>query len=277
MNLQKFKIVSDSSSDILTVPDVSFSSAPLKIITADKEYIDDATLDVYAMAEELLRYKGKSSTACPSPGDWIAAFGDAQYIFCVTITSGLSGSYNAACIAKQQYEENNPGKKVFVIDSLSAGPELCLIIEKLREYILSGKEFDEICTLIPQYLSKTGLLFILESMRNLANNGRANPIVAKAAGLLGIRAVGRASSKGTLELLEKCRGEQKAFSSILRHLGDNIKKVRIAHCNNESAVAQLSSLIAEKFKDAEIKIYQLRGLCSFYAEKGGLLVGYETI
>ncbi|MBQ9986007.1 MAG: DegV family protein [Oscillospiraceae bacterium] len=277
MNLQKFKIVSDSSSDILTVPDVSFSSAPLKIITADKEYIDDATLDVYAMAEELLRYKGKSSTACPSPGDWIAAFGDAQYIFCVTITSGLSGSYNAACIAKQQYEENNPGKKVFVIDSLSAGPELCLIIEKLREYILSGKEFDEICTLIPQYLSKTGLLFILESMRNLANNGRVNPIVAKAAGLLGIRAVGRASSKGTLELLEKCRGEQKAFSSILRHLGDNIKKVRIAHCNNESAVAQLSSLIAEKFKDAEIKIYQLRGLCSFYAEKGGLLVGYETI
>ncbi len=277
MNLQKFKIVSDSSSDILTVPDVSFSSAPLKIITADKEYIDDATLDVYAMAEELLRYKGKSSTACPSPGDWIAAFGDAQYIFCVTITSGLSGSYNAACIAKQQYEENNPGRKVFVIDSLSAGPELCLIIEKLREYILSGKEFDEICTLIPQYLSKTGLLFMLESMRNLANNGRVNPIVAKAAGLLGIRAVGRASSKGTLELLEKCRGEQKAFSAILRHLGDNIKKVRIAHCNNESAVAQLSSLIAEKFKDAEIKIYQLRGLCSFYAEKGGLLVGYETI
>ena len=278
MDITKVKIIADSSADVMHLEGVPFSVAPLKIITDEKEYIDDQNLNVIKMAEELSVYSGKSSSACPSPADWLNNFGDAEFVFCVTITSNLSGSYNSAIIAKQDYEEKYPDRKVFVIDSLSTGPELTLIIEKLRDLILAGESYDKVCKQIADYQSKTALVFMLESMRNLANNGRVHPFVAKAAGILGIRLVGKASDVGTLEPLEKCRGERKALSTLvstMRKLGTTGGEVRIGHCNNEAAANALKELLQKEFRNINIKIYSLRGLCSFYAEKGGLLVGFE--
>ena len=272
------KIVADSSADMHEMADVAFASAPLKIITAEKEYVDDAALDAAQMATDLLVYKGKSSTSCPNTEDWLRAFGDAEEIFCVTITSSLSGSYNSACLAKAKYEELHPDRRVFVIDSLSAGAELRLIIEKLAELIGAGKEFDEICKAVTKYQQKTGLLFMLESMRNLANNGRVSPVVAKMAGILGIRAIGKASDHGTLEMLSKARGEKRALETIVEHmkaLGYAGGKVRIAHCLNEGAAKALKEQIQSTFKAVNVQICKCGGLCSFYAEKGGMLIGFE--
>ena len=97
------KIVVDSSANMTT--NAAVSSVPLKIITDEKEYIDDATLNTAAMVWDLQTYTGKSSTACPSPQDWLNAFGDKPYVFCIAITSNLSGSCNAANIAKADYEQ----------------------------------------------------------------------------------------------------------------------------------------------------------------------------
>lgn len=72
-----------------TLDGADFSIVPLTIITGEKEYVDDANLDVSLMAEDLYRYKGRSSTACPGVGDWLAAFGDANEVYCVTIISTL--------------------------------------------------------------------------------------------------------------------------------------------------------------------------------------------
>lgn len=278
MNTENIKIVTDSSSDMLELSDVCFESAPLKIITSEKEYVDDGALDVYEMVTDMQSYKGRSSTSCPNTEDWLSAFGEAETVFCVTITGTLSGSYNSAVAAKRRYEEEHPDRRVFVLDSLSTGPEIYLIIEKLRELILEGKDFDRICDEIKKYSRTTGLLFMLESMKNLANNGRVSPIVAKMAGLLGIRVVGKASEKGDLEPLNKCRGERRALEAIVTHMkewGLNKGKVRIAHCFNEEAARELKELIRREFAKVQIKLYACRGLCSFYAEKGGLLVGFE--
>ena len=174
------KIVADSSADVKTVSDVPFLSIPLKIITAHKEYIDDDSLQTEDMIHDLFSYKGKSSTSCPNSQEWLEAFEDAENVICITITGTLSGSYNAACIAKTIYEEKYPERNVFVVNSLSAGPELKLLIEKAAEGIALGYSFQKICEDIEQYQKSTGLLFMLESMKNLANNGRVSPLVAKA-------------------------------------------------------------------------------------------------
>ena len=128
----KIKIVTDSASNMLSLEGVEFHSAPLVIRTDEKEFVDDASLDVEAMADYLKTYKGKSGTACPGVGDYLAAFEGYDLIYVVTIISKLSGSYNAAMVAKEQYEEENPGKKVCVLDSYSAGPEMKLHVEKYK-------------------------------------------------------------------------------------------------------------------------------------------------
>ena len=276
--MRTIKIVADSSANLLELQNIPFAVAPLKVNTNEREFVDDSFLDVEAMVSWFDTYKGKSKTSCPNPSDWMDAFGDADEVFCVTITSGLSGSYNAACIARQMYEAEHPGKQVYVIDSLSAGPELALMIEKLEEFIGQGMTFEEICRGIEDYKQQTGLVFMLESLKNFAANGRVSPAVAKIAGVLGIRVVGKASDQGTLEPTNKCRGEAKSLNTLLtnlKHHGLVTGKVRIAHCQNQNAARELKRMILEDCPQAEVMIQSLRGLCSYYAEKGGLLVGFE--
>jgi DegV family protein with EDD domain len=276
--MRNIKITADSSANVLQLEGFDFAAAPLKIIAGEKEFVDDHALDVSGMVRWFDSYKEKSKTSCPNPGDWLDAFGDADEVFCVTITSGLSGSYNSACVAKQMYEAEHPGKKVCVIDSLSAGPELVLIIEKLQELIAQGLSFEEISEQIKSYQQQTGLVFMLESLKNFAANGRVPMAVAKLAGVLGIRIVGKASDQGTLQPMDKSRGEAKALKKLLEYLkndGLSRGKVRIAHCTNQTGAENLMAMIREEFPEVDVSVSQCLGLCSYYAEKGGLLVGFE--
>lgn len=278
--MKKIKIVADSSANILSLDQIDFATAPLKVITDEKEFVDDSALDVDDMVSWFDSYKGTSKTSCPNPSDWLDAFGDADEIYCITITSGLSGSYSAACIAKQLYETENEGKQVCVIDSLSAGPELVLLIEKLEQYICQGMPYEDICREIEAYKQNTGLTFMLASLKNFAANGRVSPAVAKLAGVLGIKIVGKASDQGTLEPTNKCRSEDKSLNAILAHMkgsGLSTGKVRIAHCMNETAALKLKELILSQLAQVNVQIHRCRGLCSYYAEKGGLLVGFEKM
>ncbi len=276
--MRKLKIVSDSSSDILKLENIEYAYAPMKIITAEREFVDDENLDVEAMANFFNEYKERSQTSCPNPADWLDAFGDADDIICVTITSALSGSYNSACTAKELYETENEGKRVFVLDTLSAGPEITLIVRKIEELVKTGMEYEEICEKIQSYSKQTGLVFMLKSLKNFAANGRVSPLVAKLVGFAGICIVGKASDEGTLEPSHKIRGESRSLETLindLRELGLRKGKVSIGHCQNEGAASKLKEMIETSFEKVQVEIHKLRGLCSFYAEKGGLLVGFE--
>lgn len=275
----KFKIVSDSSANVLHFPGVSFASVPLKINTEAAEYVDDNHLDVRSMVDEIKATKGRSGTSCPNIHDWLQAFEGADCIFAVAITSNLSGSCAAALQAKEEYERMHPGAKVHVIDSLSTGPEMELIMERLRQWISENLTFEQIKEAVWHYMEKTHLLFCLESLTNLARNGRVSSAVAKIAGVLGIRVVGKASDEGTLEQLHKCRGEKKALETIfeeMKRMGFTGGKTRISHCFNPEAAAKLKERILSVFPQSDVQIGEARGLCSFYAEEGGLLIGFET-
>ena len=267
-----YKIVSDSASNLFSLSGVDYACVPLKINSPEKEYIDTPDLDLDGMIEDLKHVKGPTRTSCPNVHEWSEAFGDADYAFAVTITSNLSGSCSAAMQAASDREH------VHVVDTLSAGPEIQLIIEKLRDLIVDEQDFETIKQRISEYMSHTHLLFSLESLNNLARNGRVSPAVAKIAGVLGLRLVGKASDVGTLEPLHKVRGEKKAIATIyeeMRGVGYQGGKVCISHCQNLKAAQALEELIRKDFPAANINIVPCTALCSFYAESGGMLVGYE--
>lgn len=271
------KIITDSASDLTSMEGIAMSYAPMKVCTAEREFTDNNGINVREMVDFLYSYKGRSSSSCPNAEDWLTAFGDAENIVCITITGGLSGSYNSALSAKSIYESEHPGRRVLVVDSLTAGPEMALMAERVREQALAGKDLKEIEADLKGY--KTELLFALESLRNFANNGRVSKAAAAAAGLLGIRAIGRASDVGTLELLSKTRGEAKTLDGVmnyLKQLGCKGGKIYIDHCFAEETANKLAFKIKAEYPHAVIVIRPTRGLCSFYAELGGFLVGFET-
>lgn len=272
-------IVADSSANLYRDESRYFVPVPMKVVAGDKEYIDDETLNVAGMLDDLQAYDGRSGSSCPSVGDWMNAFGDAEEVIGISITSHLSGCYNAANVASEFYVSEHPDRKTFILDSLSTGPEMELLVEKCQELLESGASFEYVKGELQQYLCRTHLLFSLESLSNFAKNGRVSPALAAIANLLGIRIVGRASSEGELEPLHKCRGEKRAISqlwSCMQEAGYAGGKVRIRHSDNPNAAEKLSGEILSSYPEADVKIGVNHGLCSYYAEKGGVLVGFES-
>lgn len=274
----KRKIVADSSCDIWELNGVDFAVAPMTIFTDNKHYVDNQELDIRLMSEDLAKYKGVSHTACPSVGSWLDCYEGFDEIFVITLTGAMSGTYNSAMTAKGIYEEENENVKVHVFDSLSTGPEMRLLIEKLKEMIEEDLPFEEIVEKGQDYLNHTRLFFALKSLHNFAMNGRVSKAVASAIGVLNISIFATASEEGTIQQISKCRGEKKVVKSMIEHLenaGYHGGKIRISHADNLKLAHNVRDKILELYPHADIIVYPMGGLCTYYAEIGGLLVGCE--
>ena len=272
-----FRIVSDSSSNVLSMGDSNYTTVPLKII-AQKEYVDDLALDLSGMMEDLRNHNGKSGSSCPNVGEWLDAFGDAEEIFCVTISRNLSGSYAASVQAGETYMAENPGRKVFTFDSLAVGPEMMMIVDMIRQCEAAGDDYETTKAKVLAYHNRTHTVFCLESMLNLARNGRVPMAVAKIAGMLGIRVVGIAAD-GQVTPVHKPRGAKKATQTIVEMMKErgfedgNI--LRVAHCYAPEAAQALHEAVVAEFPNTRFILEHTTALCSFYAEAGGLIVGFE--
>ena len=272
-----FRIVADSSCNVLTLGDPDYTTVPLKIVAA-REYVDNAELDLAGMVADLQQHKGKSGSSCPNVGEWTEAFGDAEYIFGLTITKHLSGSFNSAKQAADAYMEEHPGRVVYIIDSLSTGPEMMMIVDKIRQCEAQGLDFEATKAAVLDYANHNHTLFCLESMMNLARNGRTSMAVAKIAGMLGIRVVGDVEG-GQITPVHKPRGAKKATQTLFEMMKErgfrdgNI--LRIAHCFGEEQALALRDAVLAEFPNTKFKLEPTTALCSFYAEAGGLIIGFE--
>ena len=272
-----FRIVADSSCNVLALEDPNYTTVPLKIV-AEKEYVDNTELDLAGMVADLKVHKGKSGTSCPNVGEWLEAFGDAEYVFGITITKHLSGSYNAAQQAAETYMEEHPDRKAFIIDSLSTGPEMMMIVSKIRECEVAGMDFEATKAAVLDYSNHNHTLFCLESMMNLARNGRVPMAVAKIAGMLGIRVCGDVEG-GQITPIQKPRGAKKAtevLAQMIKERGfQDGNLLRIAHCFAEEQALALRDAVKADFPNMRFQLEPTTALCSFYAEAGGLIIGFE--
>lgn len=276
----KWNIVTDSSCDLKQfAPEderVTFSSVPFIIRTDDEEFIDDEQLDTGAMMEALAASREAARSSCPSPDTWLERFRRAGSVVAVTISGSLSGSYNSACLARDMLLEKEPDRKIAIIDSRSAGPELTMIVRKLHSLIDEKLPFDEIIDRLNAFAEQTQTIFALTSFDNLVKNGRVSRLAGFVAGKLGMCGIGVAND-GHIDVKSKVRGTQKALRAIIDDMKANAfthGPVLISHCLNEPLALKLKALIHETWENTQVDIMPTRGLCSFYAEKGGLIVAY---
>ena len=135
-------IVSDSSCEIRELknpaPGVQFALVPFKIRVGEREYVDLATLNTQQMLQAMTDYNGASTTACPSPEEWAEYFLQADNVFALTISSNLSGSYNAAMAAREMVLEEHPEKKEEYLEllvnlQLEMHSKTCPLLNKLKD------------------------------------------------------------------------------------------------------------------------------------------------
>ncbi len=273
------RIVADSSCDLYTMDHKDFKTVPLTVYTDERSFLDDETLNVTEMLDYLAKYKNRSYTSCPPIDVWLEAFRGSDEVFAMTITSALSGSYSSAMSAAEMYREENPDAKVSVIDSLSTGGEEILFLQKLKQLMDEGLDFETIDQKIREYTKTTRLFFSFFSIHNLAQNGRVNKAVAATLNVLNIGVYGTATQEGTIAVTGKARGEKKCLNALLEEMkkaGYKGGKAVITHTENQEAAKRLREMILVEYPDADIQIFATRGLCSYYMERKGVVISLET-
>lgn len=278
----KFQIIVDSSADILAEDYqselVAVKTVPLVININQEEFVDNADLDVKTLLGKMAAYNGKQTTSCPAPSVFENYFKEADYNFCVTISSKLSGTYNAANVAKAIAEAE--GKNVHIFDSLAVSGVEKLIVEDLISYIEAGKSYEEIIELVKP--ERYHLLFVLSSFDNLIKNGRMNKFTGIVASLLSIKPLFIAH-EGEIKLLKKIRTLAKSLATLVEEIGNVCPeidkgngKIIISHCQASDIVANLKKDIIAKYPNAKIEVIEMRGLTSFYAQEKGIIVSFRA-
>ena len=273
-------LVSDSTCEIHHIddlaPDTQFATVPLKIRVGDREFVDNAALNVPQMMEVFANFNGPSSTACPSPEEWAEKFLMADQSIALTITHTLSGSYNSAVLGMNLYREKYGKKQIHIIDSESASCGETQIVKKLVELEEQRLSFEEIVKQIEEFRSNVHTYFVLDNLETLRKNGRLTGVKALVASTLNIKPI-MAGDKGSIVQRGQSVGMKKALRRmaeiVLEEAGDTKERfLMITHCNAPDRAETMKKLLMEKAEFKGCLIMDTRGVSSMYANDGGVIV-----
>lgn len=273
----KYQIIVDSCSDIdknyLEGTGIGLKIVPLTINVGENEYVDEGDVKIEEMLKNLRTPKVKSGSACPSPEAFKEEFDKADYTFVVTITSKLSGCYNSALVAKNEYENS---AHVHVIDSKAVSGTEILIVDKLVELIKSGLDFETIVAEIEKYRDNCTLFFVLQRFDNLVNNGRMSKIAGLIASTISLKPICKAVD-GEIKIVKKIIGSKHLFSKLAEMIkevlaGAQDRKIIISHCYAEDEAQELKFHIEKLCGKQNIIIIPMRALTSYYALEKGVIV-----
>ncbi len=275
-----YRIVVDSCGELPEElkRDEHFESVPLELIVDDYQITDDETFNQADFLKKVRESKNCPKSACPSPERYMEAFGnDASNIYIVTLSSKLSGSYNSAELAKSLYQEEHPGKNIYVFDSCSASVGETLIAIKVKECEDAGLEFADVVEKVEAYIEAMQTYFVLETLETLRKNGRLSNLKAFVASALNIKPVMGATPEGTICQLGQARGINKALDRMVKEMMDKTKDcenkvLAISHCNCPERALGVKEKIEQVMKFKEILILDTAGVSSLYASDGGVIM-----
>ena len=211
------RFIVDSASDILPqeAEALGMIHCPLKVIFGEEEYRDAVDLTHYEFYEKLVESDEMPTTSQISPAEFEEAYekvvsaGDTAVV--VTISSKLSGTYQSAVIAAEEYEG-----KVFVVDSLNVALGERILIQLGLQLAQQGLSAAEIAAKLDEEKHNIRLMALLDTLEYLKKGGRISAAVALAGGLLGIKPV-VAVENGEVSLVGKARGSRQG-NNLLRQL-----------------------------------------------------------
>lgn len=276
------QIIIDSCCDVTPAlrRAMRFEVAPLTVRVGQQNFRDDETLSVPALLQAMKACKDPATSACPSPEEYASLMRRAGQSVVVTLSSRLSGSYNAAMVARDMVLEEFPEKRIHVFDSKSASAGELRVALLLRQYIDGGMEFDELVEKVTQFISGMKTFFVLEDLSNLVKNGR----ISKAAGLMGtmlsIRPIMGENGQGEIIQLDKVRGTQTAMRRLVEIVAAHANQfpratltLVLSYCNCPQRAAELKEkLLAASAALKEVILVPACGISTIYANDGGVVL-----
>jgi len=274
------RIIGDSCTDLNEKldQDLEIEIVPLKIYLGEKEFVDEKDFDTKSFLKEMIDYNDVVKTSCPSPEDYLKVIEGEGSVFIVTLSKELSGSYNAAILAKKLYLEDNNDKFIHVFNSRSAAVGQTLIAMKIKELVDQGLRDELIVEKVEAYIESQQTLFILESLDNLIKNGRISKTKGFIANTFNIIPIMGSTPEGAIVLKAKGRGSKvykKMIDLIVEHASNPEDKILgITHVNNKEQAEKIKKMVQERIDFKNIIIVDARGISTSYADNKGIVIAF---
>lgn len=253
--MTKVKIVTDSTADIPAslAEELGITVVPLNVIFSDDEsYEDGVSLTSDQFYKKVEESNIIPSTSQPTPYQFEEVYrsllDEDTTIISIHLSAKLSGTFQAASIAKQSIDEDNV---IHVIDSKRASCAIGIIVVEVAKLASNGKSVEACLARLDELLRDTTVYFMVDTLDYLQKNGRIGKASALLGSMLKIKPILSLTPEGEVYSYEKARGQKKAINRTIELLkeqyGSDSIHLGISHAVNKSLATELRDRLKEEF------------------------------
>lgn len=275
--MSDFVIIPDASSDLTkelrercNIPDYVRGTLYYPDGTETRSDLDWELMGPKEYYESMSGRKVLYKTASAQRGDIVAAYEkqlkQGKDILAITLSSGLSGTYQVCQKVATELLEKYPERKIIVVDSMRYSTALALICMMASEKQAEGATLEETAAFVDANKHRVHQIGPMDDMFFLCKTGRVSNFKAFFGSLIGINPMADFNRKGMSQVLGKFKGKKKAFDAVIEYMKGTIENpeeqtIFVAHSNREEAAKVLAKMVEETFHPKELIINQVGMAC----------------
>lgn len=276
---KSIKIITDGSCDFPqeVIDRVNPGIVGINVAFGDESFIGGVEIDDETFYNKMRGCKELPKTSSPSPDRFLELYNcEEDEVLVFTLTSKLSSTYSNAVLAKNMYLEENPHKRIEVIDSQSGSIGVALMILKCNELIKNGKTMDEILDAIEGFKQEIIFFGALDTLENAIKGGRINAVAGKLINALNFKVIIRIED-GLVKPIDKARGGSNSLKKALEYVKNHLTHVEtrtvvIGHANCPEKAEKIKQIINEGSNFKEILISSIGPIMGTFTSEGAILV-----
>ncbi len=277
--MSEIQVVTDSACDLSTemAQERGIKIVPLFIRFGDEEFVDREELSTKEFWDRVITGTIVPETAAPSPGAFQSVFEEAASagragVLCVTLSSRLSATYQAACTAA---EATRDVIAVRVVDSLTITMGQGLMVLAATEQAEQGVALDEIVRNVEDLRSRTRVFGVLESLDFLRRGGRIGGAAHLVGSLLSIKPVIEVRD-GVVEVESKQRTRQRSLQYLAGRALEAGRLERLAVANGAAGdIGEVLDILQKAAPEHEMVVTDLGPVIGSHAGPGTIGVCFE--
>lgn len=206
------------------------------------------------------------------------AYAENRAVVLLTISSGLSGSFDSAESVRRSFMARNPDAEIHVIDSLSVSAGQGLLVLEMARRLAEGASAGEVAAWAVENRSRVHHLFTVESFDYLVRGGRISPTVASAGSILNVKPIMRVNAEGRLVAVRHSRGRRRSVETLVdmavREMDGYGSSVVVGHaCCAEDADDVRRAIVGRTQVD-EVIVSWIGVIIGAHVGPGGLVVAF---
>jgi DegV family protein with EDD domain len=275
MAMPGIKVVTDSAQDFAPefMEKRGIAVVPLTVHFGEESFKDGYELGGQAFYDKLTSSGILPRTSQPSPAAFQEVFekltADGSSVMAITLSSGVSGTYQSAVIARADL----PGRDITVIDSKQASCGHGLMAIRASEMAHAGEPLEKIVAAVNKMIASMVTLFSVDTLDYLAKNGRIGRAQHFLGTLLKMKPILSLDKEGFVTAVERVRGKGKVIPRLVEVAEERagtkrLQALAISHANCPDDARRLKEAVLQRFETDEVYESQIGPVIGSHAGPG---------